>query len=135
MRKYITTLCFIVLVFIVPFNQSLANENLLDATLDTFFTALQTGDIEMLKSCIGGVLYQEITKTTNQSKDYGVFLRQRYDGAIFSLTVKQQDENKMVARVNVDFQGQGTSVFELLVQKDSAGNWRIIDQYSGDRTL
>lgn len=124
------TICFIVLACTVPFNQSFADDGVLDLTVEPFFTALQAGDLEGLKASVGGILYQDITAAFEQNKDYGTFLRQRYDKATFNPTVLQQDEFKMVVSVEVDFNGQGTSVFELLVQKDSTGNWRIVDQYS-----
>ena len=133
MKKQLTTLCFIILVFTGPLDQCFADDGVLSITVEPFFIALQSGDIEVLKSYVGGILYQNITEASEQNKDYGTFLKQRYDNAIFYPTIIQQDEKIMVVSVNVDFHGKGTSVFELLVQKDSSGNWRIVNQYSPTR--
>ncbi len=130
MRKHIATLCFIILACIAPFNQSYAEDGVLDITVGPFFAALQAGDIAAVKSYTSGILYEEITEASRQNKDYGAFLRERYAGAIFYPTVLQEDEDKMVFSVNVEFEGKGASVFELLVEKDSTGSWRIVDQYS-----
>lgn len=130
MKKNITILCFIILVFTAPLNKSHADDSVLDMTIEPFFNALKAGDIEVLKAYAGGILYQNITEASEQNKDYDSFLRQRYAKAIFHPNIVQQDTNKMVVSVNVDFQGKGTSVFELIVQKNSMGIWDIVEQYS-----
>ena len=135
MNKYITTICFIVLTLLMSSNRSLANEDILETTVNPFFAALKSGDIEALKSHVGGQLYQNINEASGQNEDYGAFLRSRYTNATFYPTVIRQDENNIIVSVNVDFASEGTSVFELLIEKDTAGSWRIVDQYSPVKTF
>lgn len=135
MNKYITTMCFIVLTLLASFNRSWANDDLFVTTVNPFFEALKTGDSERLKSQVGGQLYQDITEAFRQSEDYGAFLRSRYSKATFYPTVIRQDDSKIVVRVTVDFAEEGTSIFELLIEKDATGSWRIIDQYSPAKTF
>ncbi len=135
MNKFITTVGFIVLALLASFHQSFADDTVFETTVQPFFAALKAGDVDVLKSHVGGTLYQNITEASGQDEDYGKFLRSRYAGATFHPTVLQEDENKIIVSVNVDFAEEGTSVFELLVEKNSGGSWRIIDQYSPAKTL
>lgn len=130
MRKCVITLCFIVQLLVVPLIQSSADEGVLATTVEPFLAALQAGDIPSLKLYVSGDLYANITQAAQQDEDYGSFLRQRYANATFSSAVKQETEKQMLFSVNVNFAGDGSSLFELLVEKDRAGDWRIIDQYS-----
>lgn len=131
MKKYILTLYVIVLAFTILFNnQVFANDHVLDTTVEPFFTALKSGDAETIKLYVGGVLYQNITEAFERNNDYGTFIRKRYDGAVFHPSVIEEDDNKMVVSVDVEFPGKGISAFELLVKKDKTDTWRIIDQYS-----
>ena len=130
MNKFITTVCLIVLALLASFDNSSADDTVFETTVQPFIAALKAGDVDVLKSYVGGILYQNITEASGQDEDYGKFLRSRYAKATFHPTVLQEEENKIIVRVNVDFAEEGTSVFELLVEKNSAGSWRVIDQYS-----
>ncbi len=130
MNKYIITVCFTVVTLLASFDHSFADDAVLETTVKPFFAALEAGDVDVLKSYVGGILYQNITEASGQDEDYGKFLRSRYARATFHPTVLQEEENKIIVSVNVDFAEEGTSVFELLVEKNIAGSWRIVDQYT-----
>jgi len=132
MKKNIL-LGFIFLAFMMPFRLSHANSSVIDSTVVPFFTALQSGDLHVIKPYVGGDMYQKMMGAYEQNKDYGAFLKQRYDGAIFHPTVIEQSENEMIVNVEVEFREKGISVFELLVQKDKSGTWQIINQQTSTR--
>ncbi len=130
MRKCIRALGFTLLLLIVSLNQSSADQSVIESTVQPFLAALKAGDIPAITSYVSGSLSQNIADASRQNEDYGAFLRERYANATFSPAIIQQEEQKAVVSVNVDFAGEGASVFELLLEKESAGSWRIIDQYS-----
>lgn len=130
MKKYITILCYIILACTASLGWSQAEDDVIDSTVEPFVTALQSGDIEALKSYTAGNLYQDIIEKSQQNRKYDDFLKQHYAGAIFHASVVHQDIDKVVVSVNVDFQGKGASVFELIIEKNSMGVWSIIEQYS-----
>ncbi len=128
MRKFSIS-CFIFIALMLPLGLSHAENGVVDSTVTPFFTALQSGDINDIKSFIGGDMYQKMMTAFEQDKEYGEFLKQRYDGAMFYPTVIKQWENEMIVRVEVEFQGKGHSIFDLLVKKDTTAIWQITDQY------
>jgi hypothetical protein len=131
MKKYVITFCFIVQVLIiVPLVQSSADEGVFATTVEPFLVALQDGDIPALKSYMSGELFSNITQAAQQDEDYGSFLRQRYANATFSSVVKQETDKQMLVSVDVNFAGEGSSPFELVVEKDGAGIWHVVDQYT-----
>lgn len=128
MRKFSIS-CFIFIALMLPSGHLHADGAVVDSTVIPFFTALQSGDINVIKSFIGGDMYQKMITAFEQDKEYGEFLKQRYDGAIFYPTVIKQWEGKMIVRVEVEFQGKEHSTFDLLVKKDTTATWQIIDQF------
>ncbi len=132
MKKNIL-LGFIFLTLMMPFRLSHANSSVVDSTVVPFCTALQSGDLNVIKPYVGGDMYQKMMGAFEQNKNYGAFLKQRYDGAIFHPTVIEQSENEMLVSVEVEFQEKGISVFELLVQKNKTGTWQIMNQQTSTR--
>ncbi len=130
-RSRLTMICCLLLFAIAPVTAwSSATDAVFAITVEPFLAALQQGDIEGARQYTAGGLYRNITEAAEQNVDYGAFLRQRYDGATFSPIVLEAQENNMIVGVEVDFAGKGTSVFDLLIARDSTGSWRIVDQYS-----
>lgn len=128
--KKICVLFLVVFVLMVPVNRLQASDDVIDSAVDPFFAALQSGDVESIRLYVGGSLSQKLESAFAKNAEYGTFLRQHYAGAIFHPTVIEQSGDGVVVRVGVDLDKKRTSNFELLVQKDSAGSWRIVDQHS-----
>ncbi len=128
--KIIIVLFFVFLTCMLPFRYAHADNNVVELIVTPFFAALQSGDLNTIQSYVSGDMQQKMTGAFEQDKNYGTFLKQRYDGAIFNPAILEQGENRMIVSVETIFQEKGRSTFNLIVQQNSTGIWQIIDQYS-----
>jgi hypothetical protein len=95
--------------------------------LTSFFEALRNGDVNSLKNCMGGELYENRKVLIEQNKGYPDFLRQLYQGVNFNIdTIYQENNGDIQVNVSVDFDDGRTSVSKLLLSKNNVGRYEIV---------
>ena len=132
MNKKIIAILFLLIMFF-PVGFLLAEESVLNGTVTPFLKSLQTGKISSITRYVSGQLKQNMELAFKKNRDYGNFLRGRYDGATFTATTLQQGNKQEIVQVDVIYSGGQTSTFELLVQQDSDGRWHVTEQYLSGR--
>lgn len=132
MRKFLLNLCFI-FSFALQVAPVYADDIKILETVELYTQALKSGDVEELKSLLGGRLYEKRRALLEENAEYSDWLKQYYAGASFSfptgVTSSDQDPGK---HVTVDIHlGSGQTVATHLLLQSSAGSdkWKIVGQF------
>jgi len=134
MKKFLKVIILISLTFLACPIISYAEEPF--DTVNGYLEALKRGDTLVLKSYIGGRLYQKRKVLLEDNSQYPEFLRKFYDGSRFRILALVTDEKKPSNKfVDVEFQfpGGNKSLISFVVTKDPSGVWKIMDEIEGSR--
>ncbi len=113
---------------------------LLDQAVTPFLEALQTGDVQRLEQLIGGKLALTLGKLLRENTGYPEFLRQRYGGTTVEAPIQimqRQEANSLgettgsgqrLAGVQLQTPAGGHDQFQLTLEHDSQGVWKIVDK-------
>jgi len=105
-----------------------------------YIRALQTGDVLTLERLVDGKLATTLEKLLKQNTEYPDFLRQRYGGATIRDTIQifqrpavtsnalDQEGGQRMAVVPLETPAGAKKDFQLSLEKDTQGAWKIIDQ-------
>ena len=134
MKKFLTVIILILLTYLACPMVSYAGEPF--DTVTGYLEALKSGDTLVLKSHIGGRLYQNRKVLLEDNAQYSEFLRKFYEGSRFRILAVVTDEKNQINKfVDVEFQFQGgnKSLISFVVTKDPFGVWKIVDEIEGSR--
>ena len=97
--------------------------------VEAYFEAMKNGDVKTMKSYMGGKLYQKRKVLLEENKEYPKFLIDFYKGAELE-TVEVKDE---IVHIKIQFPDGGKREHNLVLQKNSYGKWKIVNELSFDR--
>ena len=99
-------------------------------TILLYFESVRKGDVDRIKSFLGGNLFNKRKVLLEKNKKYPDFLRNRFGEAKFTvegLPKNLTDTTKSVL-VRISFDDGSSISTNLVVQQTTAGDWKIIDQ-------
>jgi len=97
--------------------------------LNNLFDALRSGDTGTLKRLFDGEMYTNNKTLLEQNMEYPDFLRNYYQGAIFTITEITPNGEGVMAGFTVLFtNGSEQTIHMLLTKKDEPNRWFIIKQ-------
>ena len=97
--------------------------------VEAYFEAMKNGDVQTMKSYMGGRLYQRRKVLIEKNKKYPEFLIDFYKGAELE-EVKVQGE---IVHIKIQFPDRSKKQHNLVLQRDSYGEWKIVDELTFDR--
>lgn len=81
------------------------------------FKALKDGDVNTIKQCLGGDVFEKNRTLLEENANYHEFLRNYYRGADFQIEKVGKDDADIVIGVRVFFPDGQTRAFDLQLQK------------------
>lgn len=133
MRKFLLNYCFIFTFLLLAVAPACANDIKILKTVELYTQALKSGDVEELKSLLGGRLYEKRRVLLEENAEYSDWLKQYYAGASFSFPTGVTSSDQYPGKhVNVDIHlGNGETVATHLLLQSSAGSdkWKIVGQF------
>jgi len=99
-----------------------------DNTVQLFFNALKTGDVEVVDSYIGGSLQQRIRPLLLSNPGYPQLLRDHYVGASMSIINSKPISDKVRVDVQINFFDNTEEQIIFYLKLDDEENWKIIEQ-------
>lgn len=114
-------------------------DQIVNETVVPFIHALQSGDVKVLEHHIDGELANTLGKLIRQNTEYPDFLRNRYGGSGLRETIKvfhlksstgmfPNEKELRTAVVHMNRADGGQENFQLSIEKNEQGNWKIIDK-------
>jgi hypothetical protein len=94
-----------------------------------YFEAMKNGDIQTMKSYMGGKLYQRRKDLLEKNQKYPEFLIDFYEGTELEV-LDVQDE---IVHIGIQYPNGSKKQHKLVLQKDPAGQWKVIDELTFDR--
>jgi len=94
-----------------------------------YFEAMKNGDVQTMKSYMGGKLYQRRKVLLEKNQKYPEFLIGFYEGAELEVLDVQGD----IVHIGIQFPNGSKRQHRLVMQKDPDGQWRIVDELTFDR--
>lgn len=119
-------LCLCMIPFFIGNNLSYAQEvraaetsysNITNATLLPLFEALKEGDVETIRQCISGDMYDRYKILLEQNKNYPEFLRKFYLGATFRIEHVVAIDGDVIVDVTIDLPNSGTHLTKFCIRK------------------
>ena len=101
-----------------------------------FFKGLKMGDVNTIKQCISGKMYNEVRILLEKNRAYPEFLKRYYQGAIFSVEKLSRTKPMIIVEVVIEFR-DGVKRTSMLYLKERIQNsstkttskkWEIFDQ-------
>ena len=128
-RTIVVVICFLA-------GPAIADVSVLQ-TVERYTQALIAGDVEELKTLLGSSLYTKRRMLLEENTEYPEFLRQYYDNAAFSSTLRDDSRENRLTSAMVDvviLMGNGstiTTTLSLSLQESFSGalDWKIVDQF------
>lgn len=116
-------------------------QELLNKAVTPFLKALQAGDTQMLEQLIGGNLALTLGKLLRENTEYPNFLRQRYGGKTVSAPIQivrhqetgsqtGSEGGQRLAVVQLQTPEGRADHFQLTLEQDPQGAWKIVDKVS-----
>ena len=115
-------------------------KEIIDGAVNPFIHALQTGNVQVLEQLIDGKLAMTLGKLLRENTEYPKFLKKRYGGTTVRDAIQifqRQDINssslvkegsQRIAIVPLETIAGVQKNFQLSLEKDTQGAWKIIDQ-------
>jgi hypothetical protein len=125
-KQYIPVIFLLLLGWFYPVMVYAAEPQVL---VKAYFKALKNGDVQALKSYMGGKLYQKRKVLLEKNRDYPQFLIDFYKGAELE-AVEVQDG---IVHIKIRFPNGSLKQHNLVLQQNSYGNWIIVDELTFDR--
>ncbi len=99
-----------------------------------YFAAMQNGEVELIKSYLGGRLLNKRIALLENNKQYGSFLRNLYEDAEFivSDTAKDVYNNETIVDFRIVYPNGTFNSGSLLIKRGSTGQWKIVDNIIRD---
>ena len=94
-----------------------------------YFDALKNGDVQTIKSSLGGELYKRRKALLEKNKKYPKFLMDFYKGAELKVVGVP---GSGIVHIQIRFPDGSLKQHKLVLQKDSYGKWKIIDELTFD---
>ena len=94
-----------------------------------YYQAMKNGDVLAMKSYMGGKLYEKRKILLEQNANYPEFLRNHYERG----DIQVGEVHNGVVKVMVQFPDGNINAHQLVVEQDSSGQWKIVDEISKDR--
>ncbi len=117
------------LLFILN-NVTLAHAEEPSDTVLLYFESIRNGDVENIKSFLGGNLLKKRKVLLEENEKYSDFLRDRFGEAKFTVegSPKNMTDTTRSVLVRISF-NDGTSIYtNMVVQETVPGGWKIVDQ-------
>jgi len=99
----------------------------IQGTFATVFQALQSGDVQTLKSHMAGHMYEQYKVLLEENLEYPSFLKNFYRGATFSVTNIVYKGDDALVDVVITFSGGNKTVTKMLLKQDSNQMWKLTE--------
>ena len=96
------------------------------AVVDSYLSSISTGDVNGIRSVLGGRLLKRSERQLANSENYGAFLRKHYQGVQMAISTVEPSANQYMVRVIFYYNGE-SEVVTFYVAGDT-GDWRIVDE-------
>ena len=94
-----------------------------------YFYAMKSGDVVTMKSYLDGKLLKKRKILLEKNTSYPDFLRNLYEKG----DIQVGEANDGVVKVMIHFPDGNMQVHQLVVNQNSSGQWKIVDEISKDR--
>ena len=98
-----------------------------ESLINSYIISLSAGDVDEIKSVIGGTLLERSKRSLDTGEKYGVFLRKHYSGVQMSVSSVKQSGNQYLVSVLFVYPTGDTETIVFTVG-DENGQPRIIDE-------
>jgi len=115
-------------------------KEIIDGAVNPFIHALQTGNVQVMEQLIDGKLAMTLGKLLRENTEYPKFLQRRYGRTTVRDTIQvfqrpdtnssflDQEGRQRIAIVHLQTAGGGQDNFQLSLEKDKQGSWKIIEK-------
>ena len=96
-----------------------------------YFEAVKIGDVDSIQSYIGGKILKKRKVLLEENTEYPKFLRDRFGTAEFLIqpsSNEQNEANRETVNVQIIFPDGSTISTQLIVEQQTAGEWKIVEQ-------
>lgn len=96
-----------------------------------YFEAVKVGDVDTIQSYLGGKILKKRKILLEENTEYPNFLRDRFGAAEFLIrpsSNEQSEANGELVNVQIIFSDGSSFSTELVVEQDTSGEWKIIEQ-------
>ena len=131
MRKIINsvaigTTLFSLMLFFSPVTSAAQEPH---EVVNAYFQAMKNGDVVTMKSYLGGKLYEKRRILLEQNANYPKFLRNHFESG----DVQVGEVKDGIVKVMIQFPDGSRQSHQMVVEQDSSGQWKIVDEISRDR--
>ena len=103
-------------------------KKILSQTVMPFFEALTSGDVEAIKSCIGGGLALRMKSLLQENREYPEILRNYYADSVLHVGAVYKKAGNVVVDVEIDFPDGEKRIFEIRLSKNKREVWKIVEE-------
>ena len=132
MKRFLLSSSFIFTFLLLAVVPAYADDIKILETVELYTQALKSGDVEAIKSLLGGRLYAKRRVLLEENTEYSDWLKQYYAGASFSFPTGVTSSDQYPGKqVNVDIHlGNGETVTTHLLLQSPTGSdkWKIVGQ-------
>jgi len=95
--------------------------------VNSYIAGLSVGDVDVIKSVVGGTLRERSNRSLDTGEKYGAFLRKHYNSVQMSVSSVEQSGDQYLVSV-VFFYPSGDTETIVFMVGDEDGQLRIIDE-------
>ena len=93
-----------------------------------YFDSLRDGNVETVKRCITGKLYEKRKALLENNSNYPLFLQQFYQGTTVQIINTTTTETNSQVDVEIKFQDGSSNFISLILIDTGNQNWEISDE-------
>jgi hypothetical protein len=93
-----------------------------------YFDSLRDGNVETVKRCITGKLYEKRKALLENNSNYPLFLQQFYQGTTVQIINTTTTETNSQVDVEIKFQDGSSNFISLILIDAGNQNWEISDE-------
>jgi hypothetical protein len=98
-----------------------------ESLINVYIVSLSAGDVDEIKSVIGGTLLERSKRSLDTGEKYGAFLRKHYNGVQMSVSLVEQSGDQCLVSVLFVYPSGDTETTVFTVGEEN-GQPRIIDE-------
>lgn len=103
-----------------------ADENIVDTVVQSYFTALKSGDVETIKTLVDGKALRQIADLLEHNEDYSRFLQDHYKLVQFDVLNVNHFPNTVAVKAKYVFGVNDVQKYRLII-KPQNGLWKIVE--------
>ena len=105
------------------------NDHIADTVVQSYFTALKSGDIETIKTLAGGKLLKQIVDLLEHNKHYSRFLRNHYKRTKFNIVNVSYLPSAVIIKAEYVFGVNDILNYKLVIKQQNS-LWKIVNTKS-----